>query len=434
MDNRQISILNPDKAKVERWIFRISCFIWICTSLWFCTLGFGADTDAWLMAQTAQKLRLGLGYDPARSAGNPLYELLLALLQPGQIWWASNLFNFGIAVLILVRIPNYFSDFTLQKKWRNCLFIITLPVFWSSATSSMESILALWLWLETGLAVQRIKVGQTVLFTLFTTACRPEYFVLIIVQHWPFWRLHHRYAAMLSTMVLAYLFWVYGKNPLPFHDIESTFRFYAGRLVTLFRGGAGLLYCGVLLVAFYPLSSTLATEWRRAVFINVALFAVFPFEWTYLLPSLFISSFHLRINTLHLGIALVLSLVVWRGGAPGFEMPWQDRKWKTEAYSLAQTVDFPKNTLLLYGATWFPTDVTRWKKSMKNRLFHRTGSHFFVGEKLNHNLDSLHQAGFTIVVYGKELGEFRNAAGKPEIPYYILVINDLPHFLKTQNR
>ncbi len=58
-----------------------------------CKLGFGEDTDAWLMAQTAQKLSFGETYDPARSFGNPVYEFLLMLIQSNQNWFWSNFFN-----------------------------------------------------------------------------------------------------------------------------------------------------------------------------------------------------------------------------------------------------------------------------------------------------------------------------------------------------
>ena len=70
----------------------------------------------------------------------------------------------------------------------------------------------------------------------------------------------------------------------------------------------------------------------------------------------------------------------------------------TRDFQWAQSVDFPQKTLLLYGATWFPTDVGHWEKVLDNRIFHRKGSRFYVGEKLNRPeiLDSLRSAGFQI--------------------------------------
>jgi hypothetical protein len=71
----------------------------------------------------------------------------------------------------------------------------------------------------------------------------------------------------------------------------------------------------------------------------------------------------------------------------------------TRQYELAQRSHPEKPTLLLYGATWFPTNPETWDKSMQNRLFHRKQSYFYVAEKLTfEEMDSVWNSGFEIYV------------------------------------
>lgn len=407
--------------------------LWLGLSLYLCTLGFGADPDAWLMAQTAEKLRLGFGYDPARSAGNPLYEFLLIVLQKGQQSYFSNLVNLTAACLVLWRLPIYFSDNSNTAFFR--LMLMVLPWFLEAATSSMETILALWFWLEAGLNMERRRSIPAWFFLMAASFTRPEYFLLISLQDWRFWKQNLPFWLLGLVCILAYLIWVQGINPVPFHDLNSMFWFYGGRIFTLFQDGKVVLIFTLFFASTVWKSADSNKVFTRGAWVNIVVFCLFPFEWAYLLPFMVAALSRIqsrwKLTVLALSIALPF-LHFTLGFHVEFNSPWADRILKKETFRLAQKVDFQEKTILLYGATWLPTDVHAWKKLMQNRLFHRSNSNFYVGEKISSSseLDSLHNSGYQIVAWKDELGDFKMQSGKAQIPQSVQLIEDVELFLK----
>ena len=374
-----------------------------------------------------------MGYDPARSLGNPVYEFSISFLQLNQSWFYSNFLNLSIACLVLWRLPIYFPD-TLQI-WHFRLLLMVLPWFWEAATSSMETILALWLWLECGLFIRRNNTAGAWLFWLAASFTRPEYFLVITFQSLEFWK--RRIALWCGGLALfsLYLYWVLGKNPVPFHDFQTLIWFYGGRIFTLFRDPNVLIILSLVFFTTIWKSIHNQSLFSLGAFLNLGFFCVFPFEWAYLLPFLVMAISKLEPRWKPFVFLLAIAtpfLQIKPDFTLGLKSPLSDRLWKMETNSLAQEVDFQQKTLLLYGATWLPSDVKTWKKSMQNRLFHRTHSNFYVGEKINSvsELDSLKNSGFQIVAWKEELGDFKKINGKVQIPDYVLLIDDVEFFLK----
>jgi hypothetical protein len=93
---------------------------------------------------------------------------------------------------------------------------------------------------------------------------------------------------------------------------------------------------------------------------------------------------------------------------PGF---FTKRKQMVDAYKSAEKFNPSHPTLLLYGATFLPTDTRNWIKSHQNRLFQKSGTQFFVGEKLLvAELDSFRKAGFQIIGMATEKGNLPDSA------------------------
>lgn len=416
LDKRQINTQNPVNFSDERLILVFFCLAFCLFGTHLAQLGFGEDTDAWLMAQTARKLALGLGYDPARSFGNPVYEHLLVLLQPGLSWNFSNLVNLLLALVFIWRLPQLFPFHSGRESLIFRLSVMAIPVFTEAATSSMEYMLAWWLLLESLLAWNRKSLTTFLFFATLASFTRLEFLPLLVFTLYPnLAETHPGNPKKLSLVLLlilaswiAYLVWAWGQNPSPFTDLSGGLRFYAGRIWFLIgQSGVLILLYIWLFMGIGQLKTTHPVLHRLGIG-NLLLFCVFPFEWAYAFPALLlglagqIPSVTPRLNWMVPAGILAGSFLSWNMKTKfSFQLPsvLTHRTEMTRQYELAQRKYPEKPTLLLYGATWFPTNPETWEKSMQNRLFHRKQSYFYVAEKLTSlEMDSVWKAGFDIYI------------------------------------
>ncbi len=395
--------------------------LWLLWNIWclpLCFLGFGEDTDAWLMAQTIQKLKLGLPYDPARSLGNPLYEFAASLLPFIPLGRLTNFINLLLANIFLCRLKAFFpfsSPFSLDF---TRLALMCMPFFQEAATSSMEYMAAWLLFFETRRAIHIKKPIWFFAGLILSSFLRIEFFLFLSVLFstkkcssirplflWIF----------CLGLISFYLGWVWGKNPAPFSDLASALGFYGGRLMYL------LWQAGLLLPA-YLIPFLLVSGLKRDFFmpsdmqVNFLFFVFFPFEWAYLFPvwlwSANVLSGSAVFNPKWLLLSvLVFSLAFFPGFPPDLGWPAQVSKRKEQLKWLgwADTCKPEKPEILLYGATFIPWETEKWEKVLDNRIFHKKGSKLFVGEKLKDmELDSLHRRGFQIRVANADSTRYAN--------------------------
>lgn len=404
------SELGISKTKVgwtKSWWW-LALIYFLLYGFFFLPLGFGLDTDAWLMAQTVEKLRMGEGYDPARSLGNPLYEFLLVPLQWGEQWIISNAINLLIFCIIIWRIPAYFPKIELVKVAGIRFLFLLFPLFLKNATSSIEFIPALWFLMEATAAIEKDKLTAACLWTVLAIFCRLEFALFLLLFQMPFWQ--KRLPAFLLILISwgGYIFYAWGKNPVPWRD-ASYFYFFIHRFGALFvHGGAVFLVYPLMVIALLHLPAS-EIRYRNLAFGNLLAFMFSPFEWEYLLPFFFISLVGLTLwcnqkQLLGLGVLIQLLNFIhfqWDRGTNQFliefQLPHQERAEAFGQYQWAQRHRPAQKTLYLSGATLFPYPVKDWEKVKDNRIFHRKDSHFYVGERLgNRELDSLHHAGWVI--------------------------------------
>jgi len=401
LDKRQNRIEISANFSVEWVVFSGIFLSWLLFSLVLCFQGFGGDADAWLMARTAALLRAGEAYDPARSLGNPLWEFLLALLQPGLRFECSNLFNLLTSLVFLWRIKLLIPDFSQVNIVLVCLMLCCLPVFTEGASSSMELMPAWYLWLECLIALRNNQGKRFGMLYVLVCLIRPEF--MLILLHGLF-----RRKSLLPFYLPGFLIWLtsllytFGKNPLPFSGLEETLLFYAGRIWFLIRQ-AGLLLPAYLFLIFRSL-------WQQDFFLRwsgipaLIFFCFFPFEWAYAFPALFSGLLSLaaasgekKLRRLLFVLMPASVLSVWISPLSGMAGLYLQRHTMLAQYAQAQAYLPEKPTLLLDGATFLPTDFRLWKRSMQNRLFQKKGSNFFVAERLQEKeLDSLRRKGFEI--------------------------------------
>ena len=407
LDKWQVNKQNNVNFTVERAVFCFFWFFWLVYGVKLCHLGFGEDTDAWLMAQTAQKLSFGEGYDPARSFGNPVYEFLLVLIQPHQNWFLSNLFNLFLASLFLWRLGKYFPGLSEIQLLTVRLTLLVLPIFTEAATCSMEYMLVWFLLMEALLAE---KNGQIWLFwclvflAVFTRFEFLLFFIPIIfyknekaISPLPFY--------FLLFIVASFIFWSFGKNPAPFSSVEGSIYFYGGRLFFLFKqaGVLSAIYLGLLAGIIFNLKEK--NGYQKVGIVALVFFVLFPFEWAYSFPAMIFGLVILVSKSnkpSHLALpffVLMLTFIkIQTGSILNYPSNFRNREEMTRMYNVAQIIDYQQATLVLEGATFLPTDTRNWEKGLNNRLFHRKNSNFFVAEKLTlQELDSLKKVGMVVL-------------------------------------
>jgi hypothetical protein len=371
-----------------------------------------------LLSQTAQKIQNGLGYDPARSFGNPLYEFFLALFpQPAGMGRLTNGINLLLSVWFLLRLPRLFPDFSEREILYLRVLCLAFPVFTSAASSSIEFMPTWVFMLEAFLAVQ---LNRKILFTLFFAAliaCRIEFSVFFLllfpfVKH-PFRRFFGITVVSGVVVALIWVGWMSGKNPLPWTDFSGYLRFYLGRLAFLGRE-AGLMVSIYGLALAYLFHSKAPMSIQRLFGLgNLAFFAVFPFEWAYLFPA-FLVGMSIWIRTMQAltwfvlpWAALSSCLTISQSNSLEWDYPRQMtvRKKQIELVHWASNYQSRKPLMLLFGATVIPVDILKWESDPSHRIFYKKGTGLVVAERLlNSEILYFHKHGFQIIGKTTESG------------------------------
>ena len=397
----------PDSAEAKyakisgnRLILFISGFAWLVFTAALTFEGFGLDTDAWLMARSASLLRAGEGYDPARSLGNPLWEFLLVIFQPELDFRISNGINLLLALVFLFRLKFWLSGISGGQIGFIQLCLCLIPVFTEAAGSSMELMSGWLLLMEAAWAIRHENRRALFGLALLSSFVRPEFFLFLVLAAWGKKYLL-RILIIPGLFLLAYLCFSWGKNPAPFQSLAELPAFYAARGWYLIRQ-AGLLLPVYLTLLFLSAGSEEGATSRvgkAALFF----FVLFPFEWAYAFPALlsglvfFVKKYRFSFAAgllLLAGISLSSSLFFTRSGL--LALYWQ-RQLMCSQFRLGETAEPGSPVLLLDGATFLPTRYQIWERSHRNRLFHRKGSNFWVGERFSRaELDSFQREGFRL--------------------------------------
>lgn len=370
-------------------------------------LGYGADSDAWLMVHTALKLRMGEAYDPARSFGNPLYEYFLCLLPHPDAYRVSNGLNSVLALFFLYRLGAAFPGLApgrllfLQVCW------LVFPPFYEAASSTMDYLPAWVCWLEAHIRLQRGRHLPAALFLLAATGFRPETGALAALAYGLPPGRNRRVYALPLLAALVWCFLQSGKNPLPAGSFSQWLDFYLGR-IRFWAGQTGLW----LLPIFFSVRQGLKVlDFGRPECRPVLTFGLFflllPFEWAYGFPALLLLSGKAAAHFSGARITALPVLLTLAGFfpwgypgnpvVPGWPGPVQQRMRMHSEFLAAGTAAPPFPALILNGATWIPIDPTCWEAEIPGRLFRKKGSLLSVGERLSPaETDSLRQAGFRI--------------------------------------
>lgn len=116
---------------------------WLAVTIPILSLGYGSDTDSWLVARVAEIFWTTHHYEPSRSSGFPFYEMAVApLVHTGHYWAANSLALVG-AVNLLASLVYLAHRGKLRHPKLVLLFMGFLPVILKNATCTVDYVVTL---------------------------------------------------------------------------------------------------------------------------------------------------------------------------------------------------------------------------------------------------------------------------------------------------
>lgn len=441
LDKRQILPQIKVNFADSRRVHFLAGLIWLAWALYLCQLGFGEDADAWLLNRTASLLRNQHVYDPARSIGNPLYELLLAALGPPAFpGFFSNLLSLFLALVFLYRLRFLFGPEQKTQVYFFRICLMVSPLFTGMATASMEFMPAWCCFLEGLISWKNRQSSNTLVWLGLMAGFRPEWALVPALAY-----LFSRMVASSNRRIplswllplpvfLLWAFWMAGKNPLPFDSISGYFRFSVLRVAFLIReaGFVSLIYGW----AMVPLLRVPKSAPDFLALACLMLFFCFPYEWAYLFPALFLGL--LRHLESYVAAPLRWSLPVFIGISSCFYFfrestlsfsvpaPALRRMEMAALWTQSQNLQDSGKNLLLFGATYLTHQPENWTAEAGNRIFRHKKGHLVVAENLNsQQIDSCRMAGYRVFAHISEQAQLSGTSPdvwlRPPLPVWVLI-------------
>lgn len=434
---------------------------WILVTAPFTRLGYGSDSDAWLVYDAARQIWQSGAYVRSRSTGFPVYELLVTPLVHVGSWYLANLLSLAAGALFLLALFRLWNRGHLRHPLLVVLCTGFLPVFVKNGSSTMDYVCgaAALAWSYALLVEGRL--GWAAGLVGLAAGCRPSNGILVLPSAL-FARMRGRSLAAVALLVLGAVLagavafspalLRYGlRNTLDAQRLVESLPWVTRLLVVAYNGSQlyGVLgTLGILLFAGYAA----VRRGKGALddgpvlayhLLNLALFAVIyvrvPYEAEYLFPIVF-SVALLMDRLLDRRAFAVLAVVLLsyhvvqvdvRGGtsgarqlrprlAAGFTVrDVQDRVFKLSLRRAAENCRLDRPTVLMYGFNWIPDPSGRWEFDPALELWRQKDGNLCVSRAildLDH-LRDLNARGFRVVIWRSSVSDYLSGRGEERRPY-----------------
>jgi hypothetical protein len=440
----------------------------VLTALWVALvapaipLGYGSDSDAWLVYRTVRNIwRTGV-YERSRSTGFPLYELLVTPFVHFGSWWLSNALSLVMGLVFLAALYRLWNRGHFRHPLLVVLATAFLPVFVKNASSTMDyvSAAAVLAWAYVFMIEGREFVGAGLVG--IAAGFRPSSGLLVgplsaMVRArgrgWPRIALLAAVAAAVGALAFSPALLRYGIANSVDADRLGTGMTLVRRLVlvgyngTVFYGVLGSILLGAAL-AFGLLRHGRArfredgpVLWFHAVNVVIfcGIFTLLPAEPEYLFPVILsVAVLVDRLCSRRMFIAIVIVLLSYhvvqldlRGGSSGarrFRIALgsgytvrdvQDRVFKLSVREHSLTCSVPGPTVLLYGHWWIPDLEGSWVHLDDLKLWKRRDVDLYVAQPILDvaRLRDLRARGMRIVIWKGGMSDYFEGRGAERRPY-----------------
>lgn len=272
----------------------------------FIFLGYGANDDSARMAETGPLFIVSGTYTPTRYPGFPVHEIPAAVLNHIGGATLSNAGTLAMALLAVHAFMGLLTHYGLPNRTPLTVALIANPVFWTTATYTIDYVWSLSLLLIGFNLMRRRRYVWSALALGLATGSRVSSFgfaAVILCHQFITARADRRQLALCAAIVAgigvlahASTFWRFGFLRLYFGDWNApdfAINFLYGNL--MFVGPQALMGLGVIVASFVWLRSrnALSVEWRWLAALCVTiiagyelLFLLAPIQVGYLLPAL----------------------------------------------------------------------------------------------------------------------------------------------------
>lgn len=192
-------------------------------------LGFGLDSDAWRVANSAFDLYFNHIYHVSRFPGYPLHELINSLVI-NYGWIATNSLTVIVSFISVIAFARLLNLLGEKNKGLLVLGYVFLPILWINSANTMDYMWGLAFILLSWLFIIKKRYIYAGLFISFAIGTRITNAVFIIPFLYFIWsndrNLQNIYKFLLTVSLLSIVLY----SPLFFKYGISFFKYYPGKL------------------------------------------------------------------------------------------------------------------------------------------------------------------------------------------------------------
>jgi hypothetical protein len=300
---RQIkSLLDLDWTK-RPYIFLLA-LSFVLSRVPLLNLGFGADGDAWRIANTAFDLRTSHTYHYSRPPGYPLPEYLDSLVVDHG-WMATNMLTLILFFISAVFFAKILKDLDVKNKGLLVLAYAFMPIMWINSANTMDYLWALtfiviaWLfarrsrWVLVGLMLG-LAIASRMTSAIFLL---PFLYLILTEDRERREKGRSTICLCLAAAAVALILYVpvflqHGRGLFTYYPMDLSMTDAVGYAVNSFGPIPVLFGMALLLLSLKTLFKDVADKDRNTIFLLISvllvglMFMKWPMEVEYLIPAI----------------------------------------------------------------------------------------------------------------------------------------------------